>query len=327
MILFFYGADSYRSFIKLQELKTKYIDASLGDTNLITLDAKTTKPGELTSQLFALPFLAKTRLVIIPDLLARGPKALHEKFLEITEKIPETTVVVLYESKVPDRRTSIFKKLVKISKAQEFKPLVGMQLNTWIDQFLGQYKASISPVARAELLARVGQNMWALATELAKLATAVLSNEEKLITPQIVNEMVTRVSEKQVFALTDAWVSGNNTQMLTALNQLISQGENEQLLIGLVASSLRTIYLICDAIENGATNPQQIANITGLKPFVVQKHMLAAKRMSKKSISKQLEVLSQLDAASKRGIISPGLGLELFLLRSINFDSLFPAYS
>src|SRR5690606_20925699 len=111
MIIFFYGDDSYRSFRKLGELKAKYIDASLGDTNLSQIDVANCTVDQMTSALLAFPFLAKTRLVVLNRLLSKGSKHIQEKFLDLLEKIPDTTVAVVYEAGVPDRRTALFKRL------------------------------------------------------------------------------------------------------------------------------------------------------------------------------------------------------------------------
>ena len=83
MILFLYGEDTYRSKQKLDAIKSKYIDASLGDTNLSVMDIadkKDTDFTDITRTVLALPFLAKNRLVIIKNLL-NGKKQKLQEFL------------------------------------------------------------------------------------------------------------------------------------------------------------------------------------------------------------------------------------------------------
>jgi DNA polymerase III delta subunit len=328
MILFFYGTDSYRSFTKLRALKQKYVDASLGDTNLVTLDSRSTQPAALASQLLALPFLAKTRLVVLPELLSTGPTALQEKFGELLERIPATTVAVVYESGMPDRRSRLFKQLIKIAKCQEFAPLVGRSLEAWISSLLTPFQVEIVPAAREELLARTNGDSWALVTELTKLATALLDRSpgKRIIDRALLASLVQRTQTERVFTLTDALMSSDLNKMLTIVSKLINQGENEQQLIGLIASSLRALCLIRSALDAGKTSPHALCEATRLTPLILAKHRPAAEKTSLTTLASTLSRLAELDAATKRGIIEPGLGLDLFLIGQTNFRLLFPLF-
>ncbi|MBI2589838.1 DNA polymerase III subunit delta [Candidatus Berkelbacteria bacterium] len=317
MIIFFYGEDGYRSFQKLHELKTRYIDASLGDTNLSHHLAAELEPDVLANSLLAFPFLAKTRLVIIENLLSKGAKPLQEKFLDLMPKIPESTVALVYESGLPDRRTQIFKTLVKQAKSQEFAPLAGLLLERWIEEFLTLRTVKIGPVARQELIIRLGGNSWRLATELEKLATYLADEpvEEREITPDHVELLVRSAPMINVFQLTDALVSGNQASTFKQLSLLLEQGENSQYLIALLASSIRTLALIRDALDRGLTSSTAIAAHTNLKPFVISKHLASAKKLTSKTVAQFFQALSNLDLKVKRGMMDADTGLELFVVQ------------
>lgn len=318
MLLFFYGADGYRSFQKLQDLKAKYIDASLGDTNLTTIDVSSIKPEDLPVQLFAFPFLAKTRLVILPGLLSKGSKSVQEKLETLIAKIPETTVAIVYEPGIPDRRTALFKLLKKTATTQEFEPLVGSALNQWINQLLQPFEATIAPNAREQLLALTGTDSWRLASELTKLATSLLNQpaQKRQITADLVTSMVTGSPEVSVFALTDAILSGKEDQVVKQLRKVVEQGENEQYLIAMVGSTFRSLALIRDGLDQGATNTTSLATATGLKPFVIGKQLAAAKRITLSQLSQLYCELVALDAGLKNGTMLGEVGLELLLIRT-----------
>lgn len=318
MLLFFYGQDGYRSFQTLQALKAKYIDASLGDTNLTTIDISTIKPDDLASQLFALPFIAKTRLVILPNLLSKGPKALQEKFETLYSKIPESTVAVVYESGIPDRRTVLFKQLIKVAKVQEFEALIGAKLNQWIDGILAPHQVTIMPQARDQLVAATDGDTWRIATELTKLATHLLDRPiaERTITPDLITAMVEGAPTVNIFSLTDVLAAGNVAGVMRQLRQLVVQGENEQYLIAMVGSTLRSLALIRDGLDQGATTPAVLATITGLKPFVIQKQLPAARAVSMAQLTDLSVQLTMLDAGLKNGTMQSEVGLELYLLHA-----------
>lgn len=318
MLLFFYGDDSYRSFRKLGELKAKYIDASLGDTNLAHLDAAALNVDQLASNLLAYPFLAKTRLVVLDRLLSRGSKAVQEKFLDLLDKIPDTTVAVVYEAGVPDRRTVLFKRLSKEPKATEFKPLLGRQLEAWIDEELQPFGAAIQPRARQLLIQLTAGDSWRLAMELQKLGTSVLDQAEggRTITPELVQGLVRDTQTTEIFAISDAVAAANPGLALKTVKALLDQGESPQYLVALVANAIRTLVLIRDAIDGGATSPAAIASATKLKPFVVSKHLQAARRLTFGQLADLFDELAMIDLDSKRGRIDAAVGLELFVVHA-----------
>ncbi|MBI4032258.1 DNA polymerase III subunit delta [Candidatus Berkelbacteria bacterium] len=321
MLLFFYGQDGYRSFAKLRDLKRKYVDASLGDTNLSQLDCTKVTPDALASQLLAMPFLAKTRLVVLDQLLSKGAKAVQEKFTELIEKLPDTTVAVVYEPGIPDRRTVLFKTLVKAAKVQEFAPLVGAQLARWIDELLAPHEARIEPKARAELMEMTSGDSWRIATELQKLATYLVDAPvaQRVITSDLLEQMVRSAPTTSIFALTDALASGDPTQTLRVFHRLTAAGENAQYLLAMVGSTLRTLILIRDSLDSARdkATPAMIAQMTGLKPFVISKNLMAAKQRTLGDLCASLTALVDLDLATKTGRIDADVGLELFVVQEV----------
>src|SRR3990167_63070 len=132
MILFFFGQDNYRLKQKVKALKDKFISASLGDTNLSVLDGATLTYDNFIRQILAMPFLSKSRLVIIENIIKTGKKEILEKIPDALAKVPASTVLVFVEESNPDKRTSLYKKLNKPGISQEFKLLDDTQLYRWI---------------------------------------------------------------------------------------------------------------------------------------------------------------------------------------------------
>ncbi len=318
MLLFFYGQDGYRSFQTLQALKAKYVDASLGDTNLTTLDAAAVKPDDLAPQLLALPFLAKTRLVILPQLLSAAPKAVQERFEALIPKIPETTVAVVYEPGVPDRRTLVFKQLAKSATVQTFEPLMGPPRNRWIDSLLAPHGATIEPAAREALLGMTGDDSWRIATELTKLATSLLDQPAgtRTITAGLVADLVVGTAAINIFGLTDALLAGKPARAVGQLRSLTEQGENEQYLVAMVASALRSLTLVRSGLDQGHATQAALAAATGLKPFVVGKQLATAKRVTIARLAGLYQALLRLDAGLKDGTMQSGTSLELAVIRT-----------
>ncbi|MCA9388439.1 DNA polymerase III subunit delta [Candidatus Berkelbacteria bacterium] len=317
MILFFYGEDTYRSLVKLKEIKAKYIDASLGDTNLAELDGRSVKAADLAPQIYALPFLAKSRLVIIRDAFT---KTIQEELQDILPKVPDTTVLIIFESGLPDKRLKLFKELKKFAKVQEYPLLAGNLLNSWIRQFLSRWQVEIEPTALRELVERTGGVTARLATELTKLATQLLSEPSRVIVKQHIVEQVASSAPTSVFALTDALLR-SPSQALKTLRQLLGQGENAQYLVAMVASGLRSLALIRWTLDQGHS-PADIARVTKLNPFVVKKQLSLARSLSLAEITSSYRRLADLDIGVKHGTIESSLALELFVGSKLAFSQI-----
>jgi len=145
----------------------------LGDTNLSVSDFqdKTISYDKVVREILALPFLAKSRLVIFKNLLSDGKKDLQEKILSFLPKIPSSTNLIVYESEVPDRRSALFKKLNQPKISQEFKPLEGRELRGWIKEKVEEEGGKIEEGAIDKIIEYVGNDLWRMSNEISKLVS------------------------------------------------------------------------------------------------------------------------------------------------------------
>ncbi len=291
MILFLFGEDTYRSHQKLAQIKARFIDASLGDTNLSVADCadKELDYTQITRMVLAMPFLAKTRLVIIKNLLSDGKKKLQEQFIEFLPKIPETTVLVIYESEKVDRRTALFKKLNKppssassYAKAtddkkasegkpqsQEFKLLEPYELKKWIMGEVELLGGLIDNMAVDKLIEYVGNDLWRLSNEIRKLTTYCHSEfisesseipnsledtrdrqvRDDTIKSKDVELLVRARVTANVFDLIDAIGAKNIKRAQSELHKLLDSGMNELYIHTMVVYQFRNLLIIKDLLD------------------------------------------------------------------------------
>lgn len=316
MILFLYGEDSYSSRQKLNGIKKKYIDASLGDTNLSVIDLtdKDWNFAKIEQTIQAMPFLAKSRLVIIKNLLSAGGKKLQEKILEYLPKIPSSTNVIFYEDEKFDKRNALYKKLSKKSsaiKSQEFKPLSDYQLQDWIKREIVSRNATIEPRAIDQLILYVGGDLWRMSNEIQKVTSYTLqvtrNDVELLVRPKIT---------ANVFDLVDALGNKNLARAQAEKRKLLSSGEHELYVLTMIVYQFRNLLIVKDSAtcnKRHATN-QEIAKETKLHPFVVQKTMAQCKNFTMPELKKIYQKLLDVDTKIKSGQIEPGLALDLLIV-------------
>lgn len=336
MILFLYGEDSYISRQKLNAIKKKYIDVNLGDINLTNLSAKDLSFDSFVRQVQAVPFLAKSRLVIIKNLLSKGGKNLQEKILEYLPKVPVSTNLIFYEDEKFDKRNTLYKKLTKKTsdiKSQEFKPLSDYELRDWIKKEIETRNATIEPQAIEKLIQCVGNDLWRLSNEIEKLIAyglpvLSLSNGSFMVQGSMQNDTRYAISAKQVellvrpkiianvFDLVDALGNKNLVRAQEEKRKLLSSGEHKLYVLTMIVYQFRNLVIIKDLATGNKRHvtSQEIAKEAKLHPFVVQKTMAQCKNFTMPELKKIYQKLLGYDTKIKSGQIEAGLALDLLIV-------------
>lgn len=312
MILFLYGEDNFRSHEKLMAIKKKHIDASLGDTNLSQLDFtdRDYNITDVTRQVLAMPFLAKSRLVILKNLLSsKKTKNIQEQTIKLLPKVPQSTILVFYEAGMPDRRSALFKKLLK-EKSQEFKPLESYQIRQWIIKEIAKNNFEIDSQAIELLIEYCGSDLWKIKNELKKLfvfnSQFSAEDVENLVRPKI---------EAKIFNLMDAFGTKNLQKAHQELYNLLEKGEPELYIFTMIVGQFRNLLIIKDLIGNNAISnkPFVISKASGLHPYVVQKNMVNAKNFTMEELKKFYQKLLDYDTRMKTGELAQKLALDLLV--------------
>lgn len=308
MILFFYGEDTYRMRQKLKALKEKFISASLGDTNLAVLDGETVTFDELVRQILAIPFLSKSRLVIVENLLKNGKKEVLEKIPDSLAKVPNSTVLVFVEEK-PDKRIGLFKKLNKPGQAQEFKLLEDEPLRRWLIREVEKRESKIEPQATSKLIEYVGNDLWRMKNELDKLTVhrspITVQDIELLVNPQV---------ESNIFTMVEALGRKDLPLAIKELYKLLKTGQHELYILTMIVWQYRNLLIVKDLSERTKiTNSWALAKKAGLSPFVVQKGLAIAQRYSLEDLKEIYRTLSDFDIKIKTGKMESRVALELLI--------------
>lgn len=316
MLYFLYGQDSYRAHEKLEAIKNKYIDASLGDTNLVILDAKDKlldaedkllDIDQVTRELLAFPFLAKHRLVVIKNLL-KGSKNLQSEMEKLILKIPDTTHLVIYENDLPDRRLALFKKLVKFGSTQEFKPLDGFSLQTWVEQKCLSLNSSMDRAAIEKLVSYVGNDLWRLNNEIIKLTNFTFQKITKedieiLITPKIVSE---------IFVFLDYLARRDVENSSKELNKLLASKVNELYILTMIVYQFRNILVVRDLLDRNLSEREIIIE-SKLRPFVLGKIIPIAKTYQLSTLKRIYQKLLDYDLKMKSGKIESKAAISMLI--------------
>lgn len=308
MIIFLYGADSFRSKQKLDEIVAHYKASKKSGLNLIALDAGQIAFSDFYDNFKMVSMFAEKKLVILKNVFAN--KAFQEDFAKEIKKVEELSdVVVVHESEAPDARLKLFKTLLKQCKCQEFAPLAGMQLKKWAQAEFTKMGAKINIDALDLLLQYAGNDLWRLAGEISKLsnfkAGAAIKKDdvELLVRPRI---------ELDIFKTIDALAAKNKTQALMLLHKHLDGGEVPLYLLSMVAFQFKNLLIVKELAQKGLMYAS-IVKKSGLHPFVVKKTYFACNQFNLEELKNIYRAIFKIDSDIKVGRIEAETALDLLV--------------
>ncbi|PIQ77252.1 DNA polymerase III subunit delta [Candidatus Peregrinibacteria bacterium CG11_big_fil_rev_8_21_14_0_20_46_8] len=303
MALFlFFGDDTYSHRKKLSFWKAEF-EKKHGDMNMETLDGKEVKAKDVVSSCAAAPFLGDKRLLIVKDFLRDGSSDEREIMGKALEQIPDFCVLVFSEMGSVDKRTSLYKKLVKAAEVVDFTPPQGMQLDKWIRSEVAGRGGQIEPDAVQLLGDILGGDLYALENEIAKLCAYCGASAEAAARPinrQDIELMIDTTLATSIFKFTDALSTKNIKAATSALHNLLYTGEDPYRILYMIMRQFRIITSVKDLAEQGA-HKGEIASKIKEHPFVVQNTLSIVRNFSMAQLKRAYELLIELDTQLKSG--------------------------
>jgi len=176
MLIYLYGADTYRRGKKLQEIVTAYSKKHGGESQGIFYMDEKDSLAKLSNFLESQSLFDVAKLAVVYG-ADEEPKsaALIKKFLEDKK----TTIVVLSLKKLPKEFAFLLK---KPALAQEFSVLEATELYTFIKTEAKERNITLTSDILASLSNIFQSDTWGIVTELEKIALGG-SIEQKMSTP------------------------------------------------------------------------------------------------------------------------------------------------
>lgn len=273
----------------------------------VFLDGSEVTEAQLNEQLFA-PSLFKENKFVIINQLSRQ-KDLSEWLIKSLDNVSDDDIIVLVEENL-DKRTLFYKTLQKKTDFREFKQRDSGFLRKWLQDRAKQKGGGIDAFAASELIDRVGLDQWQLDLELDKLVAFSTH-----ITKDSVNEVVEPNLEVSSFALMDALFSGKHDGAKELLKDITFKSDPYEF-FGLLAWQVNAIALVAYAPSN--LNGTALSKKTGLKPFVIQKSQVIARKLGKEGVKKVTAQVAALDMKLKSSGMEPWILIEQALARIMN---------
>jgi DNA polymerase-3 subunit delta len=320
MIIFLYGADTFRAQRMLQEMKKKFISDVDPDANSLNiLDGSGATLKEVAEKINTGSLFVKKRLVVIENIFKNKKTEIFSQLTEYLKKFPagENDIIIFLDEELGAKENSLkteakklFTFLNKQKYAQEFKTLSNTQLLAWLKKEAAQYNKGVNSPAASLLINLTGGDLWLMAQEIKKLS---FYTSEKIIIDTDVKTLTAGTFNEDIFALTDALSAKNKPQAIRLLEEQYAAGLSDEYLIAMLIRQFKILLRIREALDT-KMNPLEMAGKLKLHPYVAKKGALQARNFSSQTLKNYLNSLIQLDFSNKNGLTD--IKTELILLIS-----------
>ncbi|MBI2634815.1 DNA polymerase III subunit delta [Candidatus Peregrinibacteria bacterium] len=297
-IYLFHGENSYTSSQKIKHWQKEFTRKYSHET-LEIIDGNNINLSEFITNIGALPLFSEKRLIIIKDFLEEADAEDQKKIAESLDSSAEECIIVFYETKPADKRTSLYKKISQIGEVTEFNPPHPATISKWIFDEAQKRKINIS-FANANYLGQFcGSDLWSLNNELEKLKTHANGRE---ITQQMIEDISISSLSSSIFKLTDAIAQKNQKQSLKIFSILCESGEELMGIFFMIVRHFRILLQVQDLISKGEKT-FNIGKKLQQHPFVIQKTAEQSRNFNSQKLEKIHNDLLEIDHNFKTGLI------------------------
>lgn len=305
-----YGQEQYLLEKNTEKIIQTYLQQEEMDLNLEVLESLPKDMFELLNKCETLPFMAEYRVVVLKNtgIFEHKDKAALELLAEKIAKLPESTVLIIWEAMV-DKRKKLFKLFQDRGCAAEQNYLNEEQLIQFLGKWFYRYRLRIKASAVKLLLQRAGMELSSLLNECEKLAALA----EEVVTDEMVTAIVPERLESKVFQLTDALGRKDRQAAMENYQVMLQNRESVTGILFMIGRQIRQISQTKILLEK-RTPAAEIAKLLGVQPFVLNKLTAQAKLFRMEELSRLLRELVQLEWNYKSGRADLETGIALLIV-------------
>lgn len=264
----------------------------------------------LTSAAQGSLFGGDDKTVILNDCYFLGSeKSLSEKetaeLLEFIKK-DEVDATFIFRCGKLDKRKKLVKELTK--QATEFEGKAIKYPQKWLTDRAKGMGVNLVNGANEKMVLELGTNLYLLDSELKKVKNRY-PNETK-ITPDMLEDILSRTLESNVFKLINAIMDRDSTA-IEILSDLLKTGSDEIQILLLIARQLRMI----EQVKLAEVTSSSVEQYLSVHSFALQKAREQGYEYSLDDIQNKMSQVAELDLKMKRGQVDKTIALETLILQ------------
>jgi len=299
MFYILHGKDAYSRKQTLAKLRGKLGDPAMMDLNTTIFDKPPTFTA-LRGACDAMPFLTKSRLIIVHNLLTGKPaKEMTKALKAYLPNLPDSSKLVFMEAgNVP--RNNAIAKLAASSKngyIKQFDEMKGGQVTRWVTNYVGAQNGRISSHAAHVLATETEGNLQLLTNELEKLliyknGETIESVDVALLSPY--------AAEASIFDLVDTIGNRNGKGAALLLHKKLSEGTDPFFLFAMIIRQFRLLIQVKETAVSGL-KPPAIAKELRMHKFVAGKMYQQSGHFTLPQLEQIYRHLLEIDIGVKTG--------------------------
>lgn len=274
----------------------------------VTVFERDTDLKELSAVINTYPFFSGRSLVVLKDEKLWGGKDAGEKRKQHQEElavlladVPDHCQVLVLGEKI-DKRSKLYKSLLKTAAMVECKPVKAYQLKPWLDEQAAargcRFDYEASQTIMEYLSVTDNAPLLLLEQEIEKLA--VYAGQRKIWTQNDVEQVFAALPEVSRFALLNAIAEKRLGQALQLLGEERKHGNTVLALCGLISFQVRRLGRVKELLE-GRASQAEIASELKAAPFAIKKMIEQSRRFQLGELERALLEMSQLNIEVRYG--------------------------
>ena len=307
-IYLLHGEEAYLKKQYKEKLRNAMVSPE-DNMNYAYYEGKGINLNEIIDLAETLPFFAERRLIILED--TGLFKSAAAELADYIKDMPDTTSMIFIESEV-DKRNKLYKAVQSKGRVVELGRQDESTLLRWVAGNVKRENKQISENTVRHFLAKVGTDMENIQKELEKLFCYTMDKES--ITSEDVDTICTTQITNQIFDMVNAVADQNQKKALEYYYDLLALKEPPMRILFLLARQFKLLLEVKTMDKQGYAR-KEIAEKTGINPFVVGKYQAQAKAFSGSELRKIMEDAVGTEESVKTGVLSDTLGVELFIMR------------
>lgn len=281
----------------------------LCDFNMHIFDGKETPADKIFEAAQALPVMAEETLIVVKNsgIFKNATETQKKIFTELFDTLPDFLSIIFDEDEI-DGRSGLLKKVKSVGLFTEFKYKTHAELVTWCGKAFAKEGIAVSADTLSKFVFSCDEGLTSITAEMDKLISFAM--DKKSVTDEDVDAIVRKSLKSRVFEMLDAMIEGKANLVFPMLEEMKLCREvpiKILVLIGRQACILGKTRVLLDAGAN------DIAMQLGLKPFIAQKYIAQARRLTAARAKNLIDKCLAADYSIKTGESSDWAALELLV--------------
>lgn len=309
------GTEAYIIQETLKRIEENALIADEAEFNYANFDLTETSIEVAIGEAESVPFWGDRKVVILQRptfLTSEKDKVDHQiKGFEnyLNEPVPFTILVIVAGVDKLDARKKISKLVQKNAVVIDATAPNEQILLRWLSERATALNMDYEPAAMQELMVLTNFQLSVAIQELEKIALFVNGG---LMTVQIVEDMVVRSLEQNVFQLTEKVVNKETGKALRIYQDLIKQKEEPIKILALLISQFRLMNQVKIMKKKGYSDPE-MARTLKVHPYRAKLAAQSVRNIELIHLQTALAALAKADFELKTGRGLPGQKVEWFI--------------